>query len=123
MKDLTFSVRSDLAGFGCTEDGQPYTAEVFYVQAENAEGYRWNHYMSFPACIRHTDEDGWNHFENVKADAIARVEKLLNRILTKLADGAVAVDNGYWYEAQPAYGSDAYINEEYYIVERERMEG
>lgn len=106
MKALTFAVVSDLYLAGRTEDGLDYTAEVYFVQAEDAQGNRWNHRARFVGCKVHHDDEGFGyvHFEDIRDDAKAQADRLLARI--HAARGAINL--AHWDEARPAYGSAAY---------------
>lgn len=108
--DLAFFVQADLFQAGYSDDGAPYTAEVFFVMAEDARGNRWSHAARFPACVaEHYNDEGGSGtaFHNVKADAEARVERLRARIEAAVYGGA-ALDLTYWNEERPCYGSAAY---------------
>lgn len=112
-------VSADIFVAGYSDDGMPYTAEVFYVQAEAANGQRWDHGVRFPACIAHACEDEpgqW--FENVKAQAEARAERLAARIRA----AGMVLDLAHWSEGRPAYGSAAYSGEDEVALEKREAE-
>ena len=59
----SFEIVSDLYQAGRTEDGDAYTAEVYYVMAEDEDGNRWQHFAAFPGCEVSVDpEDGFQVF-------------------------------------------------------------
>jgi hypothetical protein len=103
---LDFAVCSDLYVAGRTEDGEDYTAEVYFVVAEDARGNRWRHHASFPgAGTPEYDEEGFGpYFADVRESAKAEADKLLARIVA--AGGRI--DLAHWSEDRPAYGSAAY---------------
>lgn len=103
---LTFYVDSDLYQAGHSCDGHPYTAEAYFVMAEDATGNRWRHHATFKGCTTYSGEetDGETVFTDVRVEAEAKVDRLLARIQ---AAGGV-IDLAHWSEARPAYGSDAY---------------
>lgn len=103
---LAFYIDSDLyqAGYQC--DGHPFIAENFFVMAEDEQGNRWRHHMTFNGCHVYSGEetDGESVFSDIRPEARAKVERLLARI--EAAGGKI--DLGYWSEERPAYGSRAY---------------
>lgn len=103
---LHFEIVSDLYSPGRSEDGTEYTAEVYYLQAEDERGNRWAHDVSFPGCVRHEDDEGWPHFEDIREAAMLRAQRLLERI--EAAGGQVCLDR-HWHSVRPCYGSRAYI--------------
>lgn len=111
----TFSahVASDLyqAGYSC--DGHPFIAEQFYVVVENEAGRRFHHQVTFNGAevICNEDTDGETvFFADVRKEASAKAERLAQRVNAALVDG-VSLDSDCWYEVDPAYGSDAYVNQ------------
>lgn len=104
ITDLTFSVASDVYEAGRTEDGQPYTAELYYVMAEDGGGNRWGHIADFRGCIVICDSEGIARFEDVRTNARSRATTLLNKIV---ADGG-KLDMMRWNIIRPVYGSIAY---------------
>jgi hypothetical protein len=119
--DATVNVVSDLYCPGRRDDGTEFHAEVYYVQIEFANGERLNHHVRFYGCAVHvSEEDGWNIFEDLREQATARAEYLAQRVREE------GVFNPHWWEdADPAYGSDAYIAQgtEYKRWLEERNEG
>ena len=116
MTKLTFHITTDVYVAGIrSDDGMPYTAEVYCVQAEAADGRRWNHHAQFAGCkVGMCVETGETYFADVRQDAQARAQRLLDRILA--AGGSI--DLTHWSEGRPAYGSDAYCGAEEALLER-----
>jgi hypothetical protein len=90
----TFFVRSDLVEAGRDEDGRLITEELFYVVAEDSDGFCFAHYAAI--------KEGW------------LVEKLCENIKQ-----ASELNDDLWSPIEPAYGSRAYQIEEPFIVARE----
>ncbi len=104
----TAYVASDLynAGYAC--DGHPFIAECFYVMIENAAGRRFRHQATFKGAESLVCEDtGEPYFADLREEASAKAERLAVRVNAALAAG-LALDAGFWYEVDPAYGSDEY---------------
>lgn len=119
---MDISVFADAANFGPTEDNEPFTAEVFYVMAQNERGERWVHEMSFPGCKRYAiriEGEEIVNFKDLRAIAKARAEDLAARVRKALAEGG-KIDLNYWVETFPAYGSAAYSEEDMIAFEKER---
>lgn len=102
--ELSFSIGSDAYEAGRTEDGHPYTAELFYVMVEDGDGNRWRHAVNFYGCNISYDSEGLPHFEDVRANANIRATTLLNKIIV---DGG-KLDMAHWNIIRPVYGSSAY---------------
>ena len=98
ITDVTLFVQSDLAHEGYTEDGDAIVAEWFYVVAEDTKGHRLAHYATS------TDIDN------------------VERLQTNLEEAAGDLEMSLWSPIDPRYGSDAYLEMEPQIVERERAE-
>lgn len=112
-----FYITSDLYQAGRQEDGVPFIAEVYFVQAEFADGRRLDHQARFPGCKVEHDEEGCPHFADTRDDAQLAAGRLLDRILQ--AEGAM--NPAYWREGRPVYGSAAYDpREELALEARER---
>ena len=104
-------VASDLYQAGVTEDGRPFIAENYYVIVENAAGRRFAHNVVLNGAVVHFDDEEMCHyFEDVREEAKAKVEALCARISAALEAGR-ALDATYWNEIDPAYGSDAYVDQ------------
>jgi hypothetical protein len=106
---LHFEICSDLYVAGRNEDGQDFTAEVYFITATDERGNRWRHGHVFPGCRPEVSEDpdgGYccTHFNDVRNEAMAEAERLLNRIETA---GKVNLD--HWREDRPMYGSRACV--------------
>lgn len=115
---MDITVFSDLYVAGKTEDNEEFLAEVYYVMATNARGERWVHELTFPSCRKHVDDEGLPHFEDIRPLAEARAEDLASRVRKALAAGG-QINFDYWVETFPAYGSEAFSNEEMIAWERE----
>ena len=100
-----FSVVSDLYLAGRTEDGADFTAEVYYVVAEDARGNRYAHVSRFPGADASRDDDGYWHFADVREASAAEATRLCARI--EAAGGVI--DHAHWSPMRPAYGSAAYM--------------
>lgn len=101
---MTFGVASDLYLAGRTEDGHDFTAELYYVVAEDARGNRWRHETNFPGADAQRDEDGFWHFGDVRETAQKRAERLLARV-----ERVGQINPAHWRDMRPAYGSAAYV--------------
>ena len=104
ISDLTFCVASDAYEAGHTEDGQQYTAELYYIVAEDEDGNRWRHNVDFHGCIVYRDFDGVPLFRDIRAKQNERVTTLLNQIIIHAGE----LDMTHWTNMRPAYGSYAY---------------
>jgi hypothetical protein len=102
--NLTFEICSDLYVAGRTEDGFDYTAEVYFITATNARGDRWRHGTAFPGCNVEKDEEGYNHFGDIREQAHAQAQALMNRMIAR---GTINLE--HWREDRPVYGSNAYV--------------
>lgn len=119
---MDITVFEDVANFGPTEDGAPYTAPVYCVMAQDAKGNRWVHELTFPGCKRYaTTVEGelFVRFEDRRQIAQARATELASRVRKALAAGG-QINLDYWVETFPAYGSEAFSNEEMIAWEKER---
>lgn len=117
MNISTFDVEvvSDVYVAGRTEDGVPYTAEVYFVTAVAPDGRRWNHFKRFHGCAVHLDEEGFQQFEDIREPAKAAAERVEARVLA-----AREIDLAYWSETYPVYGSEAYQAQAGEIAARDR---
>jgi hypothetical protein len=104
ISELAICVASDVYEAGRTDDGQSYTAELFYVMAEDGDGNRWRHAVDFHGCNISYDSEGLPHFEDVRANANIRAATLLNKLIV---DGG-KLDMMRWNAIRPVYGSSAY---------------
>jgi hypothetical protein len=105
MRKLIFGVESDLYVAGRTEDGCDYTAELYFVVAEDDNGNRWRHRDTFAGCRVMDDEEGERHFVDVRASAEASAQRLA--LASERA--ASTIDLAEWVELRPVYGSAAYV--------------
>ena len=107
----TAYVASDLyqAGFSC--DGHPFIAEKYYVLIENASGRRFRHEKSFAGVeVIKCEETGETGFADIRETAKAIVEDLAAKVNAALVSGK-ALTASCWFEVDPAYGSDSYIDQ------------
>lgn len=99
-------VRADLYDAGITEDGSPYTAEVYSIVVESRDGFRRvltsKSWFTAPGD---TSPDGFMFFGDLRKEMKAEAEAVVKRIQDK---GIIDLD--YWMEIQPRYGSDYYIH-------------
>ena len=100
------SVASDLYQAGYGDDGHPYIAEVYYVVVQYQDGRTFRHQAVFPGAVLRVDHEDGEYFEDVRESALAKAERLAERVRSK---GAVYLQ--YWDEADPAYGSEAYVSQ------------
>lgn len=116
MTKVEFAVVTDVYQAGYTDDGQPYTAERFYVQAEVEDGRRFRYHKAWNGCVATANhEDGGSFFEDVRPRAAALAEAV-RRTVAKYDFNPNSDD---WFEGRPAYGSDAFLA---YQMESEMME-
>ena len=102
---------SDLYEAGIACDGQPFIAEKYYVLIENAAGRRFRHEKSFAGVeVIECEETGEVNFADIRQDVVAIVEALAAKVNVTLALGK-ALTASCWFEVDPAYGSDAYIDQ------------
>ena len=102
---------SDLYEAGIACDGHPFIAEKYYVLIENAAGRRFRHEKSFAGVdVVECEETGETGFADIRQDVVAIVEELAAKVNAALASGK-ALTASCWFEVDPAYGSDAYIDQ------------
>lgn len=102
---------SDLYEAGIASDGHPFIAEKYYVLIENAAGRRFRHEKSFAGVdVVECEETGEVNFADIRQDVVAIVEALAEKVNVTLALGK-ALTASCWFEVDPAYGSDAYIDQ------------
>ena len=102
---------SDLYEAGIACDGHPFIAEKYYVLIENAAGRRFRHNAIFNGTKQVVCEDtGEVNFADLREEASAKADRLAARVNAALAAGG-KLDAGLWEEVDPAYGSDAYIDQ------------
>ncbi len=110
METMTFTnayVDSTFYQAGFSDDGCPFIAESYVVMIENDRGTRMVHNVTFNGCKVYRDEEGFDHFEDVRTEARAKAEALAARVQTAL-DRGLGVNLSLWIQARPVYGSDAY---------------
>ena len=104
-------VASDLYQAGIACDGHPFIAEKYYVLIENAAGTRFRHEKSFAGAeVVECEETGEVNFADIRETAKTIVEDLAAKVNATLASGK-ALTASCWFEVDPAYGSDAYIDQ------------
>ena len=103
MATYDIEVTADLYDAGKDEDGRPFYAEVYYVVAEDDDGNRLRHNVSFPGALRMEGHD-FVAFHDVRKEALAKAERLAARVRA-----ACLLDTQHWSETEPAYGSKAYL--------------
>jgi hypothetical protein len=104
-------VASDLYQAGIACDGHPFIAEKYYVLIENAAGRRFRHEKSFAGAeVVKCEETGETGFADIRETAKTIVEDLAAKVNAALASGK-ALTASCWHEVDPAYGSDAYIDQ------------
>lgn len=116
---LDFDIGSDLYQAGYTEDGRPFIAERYFIQAVDKDGNRWTHVHTFAGAQVECDEEGYDHICDVRVEAMERVKQLITRV-----KASREICMLHWVTADPVYGSRAY--ESYGADEqiaREHMEG
>ena len=102
---------SDLYEAGLASDGHPFIAEKYYVLIENAAGRRFRHEKTFPGIkVEECEETGEVCFADIRETAKTIVEDLAAKVNATLASGK-ALTASCWFEVDPAYGSDAYIDQ------------
>ena len=113
-------VASDLYQAGYGDDGHPFIAEAYFVEIQYEDGRRFRHERTFLGARRIIDdEDGVVYFQDVRDQSQAQAEQLAERVRRG------GINFQYWEEMDPAYGSEAYINQhtELKRAHAERMEG
>ena len=102
---------SDLYQAGIACDGHPFIAEKYYVLIENEDGRRFRHEKSFAGVeVIECEETGETGFADIRETAKAIVEDLAAKVNVALASGK-ALTASCWFEVDPAYGSDSYIDQ------------
>ncbi len=106
-----FFVRGDVTHDGRDECGYPIERLVYYVVAETESGRRLAHGYTF------SDEGIYGRGEQ-RANALCR------QIENAYKAGTGPDWDSYWYEIDPAYGSDAYqgLDDQKFFRNREIME-
>lgn len=104
-------VASDLYQAGISCDGHPHIADKYYVLVENAAGRRFRHNKSFAGVeVIQCEETGETGFVGVGEKVRAIAQDLAAKVNAALAAGK-PLTAACWFEVDPAYGSDAYINQ------------
>lgn len=103
-------VASELYRAGRTEDGEDYIAEIYLVTVEFAGGEVYAHKVSFPGCKVEQDEEGYDHFGDIRPQQEARAQSLCDRVQRHIAAGG-SLDMSHWSFWRTVYGSRAYLTE------------
>jgi hypothetical protein len=111
------SIESPVYLAGRTEDGEPYVAEAYQVWVTFANGERLIYSQSFPGCEVSVDEEGYEHFADVRAHALRCALRLRRRIRR-----AGRINPALWVEGRPVYGSPAYCGEDEIALEKREAE-
>jgi hypothetical protein len=101
--ELQFFVSSDVVHGGYDETGYPLERLVYYVIGESPAGHRFAHFKGF----------------NNEPEATV----FLGRVQHAYSLG-LSINQDYWHEIDPAYGSEAYqrLDNEKFFRNREIME-
>jgi hypothetical protein len=119
-KIFNVGVASDLYYAGTTEDGERYTAELYFVCVEFEGGEVYAHNVTFPGCrVEEPDEGGGPYFIDVRMEAEAKAERLAARVSAAVAAGST-LDGSQWNFHRTIYGSSAYLQEVAEMTPRQR---
>jgi hypothetical protein len=121
-KILAVDVCSDLYVAGRTEDGEQYTAEVYLVCAEFADGSVYAHVERFKGCKVEqvdTEDESFTAFVDIREEQKAKAEKLAARVNQCVATGR-KLDPQFWTFHRTVYGSSAYLHEVAEMTPRQR---
>ena len=118
---------SDLYEAGRQSDGLPFIAERYFAQLQDANGRRWRHRFAMNGAEDlGCDDEGYSHFADRRAEAQAKIGKLVARVEAHLAAGG-SINFDHWYEVRPAFGSDEYIDQgidyQDWLIERNEARG
>lgn len=102
---------------GTTEDGERFIAEAYEIQITKPNGARFVHPMKFAGTLPETNEEGYQVFPDVRADALRKALRLRRRIRR-----AGQFDQNIWLEGRPVYGSPAYCSEDEIALEKREAE-
>ena len=103
-------VRDSIFETGLSEDGELGYAKLFNIFIENEYGER----------LLHTNSD----FTDLDPKGLERAERYAKKIQANI-DAGGAINPERWYNADPRYGSAAYVdfNTEESVIEWERAQG
>jgi hypothetical protein len=121
-KILAVDVCSDLYSAGRTEDGEDYTAEVYVVCAEFANGEVYAHVQRFKGCKVEqveTEDDSFTAFIDIRPEQKAKAELLASRVRACVETGR-KLDPQFWTFHRTVYGSNAYLQEVAEMTPRQR---
>lgn len=116
---IQVDVVSELYKAGRTEDGEDYIAEYYFVAAEFSDGEVYAHKTSFLGCKVEQDEEGYDHFGDIRPESEARAKALCARVQAHVAAGG-KLDMDQWRFWRTVYGSGAYLAEVAEMTPRQR---
>ena len=99
----TIEITSDLFNAGMSEDGEYYTAEMYFITATRKDGKCLAHNQRYHSARAVDNGDGCMFFVDNRKEILPIVEALCSRIK---ASGVI--DDTYWTEIEPSYGSEYY---------------
>jgi len=91
---------------GITEDGEKFYAEQYHIRVQDKTGKRWFHEATFNGCEIEQTPDGFDAFGDIRPFAKECADRLAEHIMW-----IGKINLQYWYEVDPEYGSEAYINQ------------
>jgi hypothetical protein len=115
-------VCSDLYIAGRTEDGEDYTAEVYLVCVEFADGTVYAHKERFKGCKVEEWADDYDYgtaFIDIREEQEEKANKLASRVRNCVATGR-RLDPQFWTFHRTVYGSTAYLQEVQEMTPRQR---
>lgn len=94
----------------CPEEGTDYFGLSYAVVATRRDGRRWVHTRQFLDAVQGYDEEFRQSFYR-RGDGSAKVnaQRLADRVFDHLLQGGKLDLANHWEEAEPAYGSEAYV--------------
>lgn len=110
-------INSPVYEAGRTEDGERFVAEAYEVQVTKPNGERWVHPHVFYGCKVVYDEEGYAHFQDVRAEALRAALRLRRRVRR-----AGQFHEDVWLVGRPVYGSPAYCGEDEIALEKREAE-
>lgn len=112
--EIGVMVFDDLYEVGPTLDCGPIIGHDFYVVVQMLGGRRFAHTTHFRSHINtgEFDDDGFPIYDNFAEAAERAVERLRDRIWESVDEnGVITLDDQYWEEITPMYGSLAYVDQ------------
>jgi hypothetical protein len=116
-------VESDLYVAGRTEDGQDYTAEVFLVCVEFADGTVYVHNERFKGCKVEKWEDDYDYgtaFIDIRDSQKDKANRLARQVRVVADVRGRKLDPQFWTFHRTVYGSTAYLQEVQQMTPRQR---